>query len=163
MSEHIHPGIENKSSLPLVGVLTLLGMGLLGVVTATAIRHNPLYSDFSGYGISKYMFIESCKEALHNPAELNLNLQGQQMKLTTIIEQSKQLKTGEHLIVKSTGASSVLVGGVQQVDGDKLGLIAPVLIGADTGSTQRPIGQANMQCLYDKATKKTEVTLSVGQ
>lgn len=163
MSEHINPGVVNKSSLPLVGILILLGLLLLGVVTAAAIRNNPLYSDRDVYGISKYQFIETCKEHLDHPDELTLSIQGQQMKLVDLINQSKQLKAGEHLTVKTSANSTALVGGVQHVDAGKIGLITPVLLEADSGNQQRILGQANLQCVHDKATNKTEATLSVGQ
>lgn len=166
MSEHTNPSVVNKSSRPLVGILTLLGLLLLGVVTAAAIRHNPLYSDREAYGISKYQFIETCKEHLDHPADLTLGVPGQKVKLADLTNQLKttgSLKAGEHLNVRTNANSATLVNGVQHVDTGKIGLIIPVLIEADSGDQQRVLGPANLQCVHDKAKNTTETTLSVGQ
>lgn len=164
MSELTATRNTDRSGRPVVWVLTLLSLLLLGFVTYASIKHNPLYSDRDAYGISKYRFIETCKESLHDADNLTLSFQGQPVKLSELITSSGQLHQGEHVVVKSTGTSSQLVQGVQHVDTGKIGLISPVTIAAASNDgSERVLGQASMQCLHDKATGKTDVSLSVGQ
>ncbi|WP_146202713.1 hypothetical protein [Deinococcus irradiatisoli] len=48
----------------LLWLAIVLSVALLGFVTALAIRNNPLYSDAATNGISKYKFIEFCKDKM---------------------------------------------------------------------------------------------------
>lgn len=141
--------------------LLVLGL-LLGIVTAYAIKYNPLYSDRETYGISKYAFIEQCKEKLLETDELDLSIQGQIMKLGKVLENSKQLRAGEHAGVYISGPSKDLVAGVQPLDAGKLGLIAPVKIVAERAQEQRVLAPATMQCLHEKGQGVT-VQLGIGQ
>lgn len=160
MSQTVHSNDRTGNAFwVFLGILAIL----LGIVTASAIKHNPLYSDRDAYGISKYKFIQDCKEELQRPDDLTLNLQGQPTKLGDLLAQSKQLKPGEKVVVTPNATPSDLVNHTQKVDDGKIGLAAPVLIGAQSSDGQRPLAQATMQCVHDRATGKTEVMLGVGQ
>lgn len=145
----------------LLWLMILLSVLLLGFVTVFTVRHNPLYSDRDAYGISKYKFIEACKERLHEPAELSLNLQGQSVPLGQALTQANQLRQGERAVVETTATPTQIVQGVQEAAPGQLGLIVPVLIAAGNGEARRPLAQASMQCLYDRTTARANVTLGV--
>ena len=85
----------------LLWLMILLSVLLLGFVTVFTARHNPLYSDRDAYGISKYKFIEACKERLHEPNELSLNLQGQAVPLSAFA--STRWVTGAMQTVRYNG------------------------------------------------------------
>lgn len=163
MSELTAPRPQKQSGHPLVWVLGLLSLLALSYASYSAIRHNPLYSDRDAYGISKYRFIEECKEGLHDAKALSLNFQGQEVKLSELIASSGQLHQNETLVVSSVGDPQTVVSGVQPLEAGKLGLVAPVMIAARSSDGERKLAPANMQCVHDKATGKTEVGLSLGQ
>ncbi len=48
----------------LLWLAVILTVALLSFVTALAIRNNPLYSDAATNGLSKYKFIEFCKDKM---------------------------------------------------------------------------------------------------
>lgn len=48
----------------LLWVAILLSVALLGFMTVWAVRNNPLYSNAEANGLSKYKFIEQCKDKL---------------------------------------------------------------------------------------------------
>lgn len=50
----------------LLWLAIILSVALLAFVTLLAIRNNPLYSNTEANGISKYKFIEFCKDELSN-------------------------------------------------------------------------------------------------
>ena len=135
---------------------------LLGVVTAYAIKYNPLYSNRDTYGISKYMFIEECKTKLHNASNLDLSMQGQSMKLGEVLQQANQIRAGESIRVYTSAPSRDIVNGVQGLDDNNLGLATPVNIVAQKGTEQRILAPASLQCMYDKTKKETQVQLLIG-
>lgn len=145
----------------LLWLTILLSLLLLGFVMVYTVRHNPLYSDRETYGISKYKFIEACKERLHEPAELSLNLQGQSVPLGQALTQANQLRQGERAVVEATATPAQIVQGVQAAAPGQLGLILPVVIAAGNGETRRPLAQATMQCLYNREAGRADVTLGV--
>lgn len=152
----------------LLWIVLALTVALLSFVTYTAARNNPLYSDRDAYGISKYKFIEECRERLHDPAELTLNAgPGQQIPLLDAVRQSGQVRTGESVVVETQAAPRDIVAGVQAIESGQLGLIAPVLIAVEgeDRQTRRPLGQASMQCTYDRskpANERLNVVLGIG-
>lgn len=162
MSESTVKRSSGNAGLPFLLFLLILAL-LLGVVTTYAIRYNPLYSDRDAYGISKYMFIEQCKEKLHDASTLDLSMQGQTLKLGEVLQQANQLRTGESIGVHTTAASRDIVGGVQGLDANMLGLATPVNIVAQKGTERRVLAPASMQCMYDKTKKATQVQLVIGQ
>ena len=91
MSEHTKTTSHGGAGRALLWVALLLTLALLGFVTATAVRNNPIYSDREANGISKYRFIENCKELTHDTEELTVGAAGQSIPLKTLIEQSAPL------------------------------------------------------------------------
>lgn len=130
----------------------LVMAALLGVVTAYAIKYNPLYSDRDAYGISKYALIERCKEALENPA--NVDVPGPQgtQKLSVLAQQPGFLQAGEHLVLQSATTSPELVASVNAVDRTKLGMLLPVHVVAENSSgAKRSIAPAALQCTFARS------------
>ncbi|RJF71989.1 MULTISPECIES: hypothetical protein [Deinococcus] len=148
---------------------------LLGVVTAYAVRDNPLYSDRNAYGISKYAFIDQCKENLHETGQLQTTVvfQGQpvsQGNLNKLIQDVKLLKAGETLHVNVPASSREIVSQVQPIaeqqgQPQRTGLQwqSPVELQASGGTMHRTLSPAVMQCQYDKAKGKTETQLFISQ
>lgn len=140
---------------------------LFGIVTAYAIRSNPLHSDRSAYGISKYAFIEQCKEQLHDADTLPLLLPGQSKTLGEALKEAGQLQPGEHAAVRLSASSQAIVSGVQEVqmgeNTKQLGLSAPATILLVKNGEERPLVPINMRCLYNQQLRKAEVQLVAGQ
>lgn len=130
----------------------------LGFVTAQAIQHNPLYSDRDAYGISKYKFIHSCKEELHHPEKLHIDLQGQKLPLTAVVGQA--LTANETLAVHSKAHPKEIVASVHAAN-SALAMTMPVEVAAASGGHHRVLGAAVMNCQYNQSTRQVEVTLGL--
>lgn len=109
------------------------------------------------------MFLEHCKEELRDASNLDLSMQGQSMKLGTVLQQANQIRDGERIAVHTSAHSRDIVNGVQALDANSLGLVTPVNIVAQGNREQRILAPATMQCMYDKAKKETQVQLVIGQ
>lgn len=168
MSNQNQSSARGSKGRLLLWVVLALTVALLSFVTYTAVRTNPLYSDRDTYGISKYKFIEECRDRLQDPAELQLSAgPGQEIPLLDAVRQSGQVRTGESVVVETQAEPRDIVSGVQAVGGGQLGLIAPVVIAIEGEDRQsrRPLGQATMQCSYDKskpANERLNVVLGIG-
>lgn len=88
MSKHTTSTSHGGAGRALLWVAIILTVALLGFVTATAVRANPIYSDRDANGISKYKFIEACKEIAEDTEELTVGAMGQAIPLKTLVEQS---------------------------------------------------------------------------
>ncbi|MDB5045642.1 MAG: hypothetical protein JWQ08_1692 [Deinococcus sp.] len=137
-------------------VAILLSVALLSLVVAVAVRTNPLASDSTTNGISKYKFLEECKEQLEEADSLNVSLQGQNVPLKTLIEQSSPLAAGEELHVEVASESREWVAAAQTNPEGGWLAASPVLISIHgKNASVRPVGSAGLQCLYSKKDKKT--------
>ncbi|ANE42818.1 hypothetical protein [Deinococcus puniceus] len=141
-------------------VAILLSVALLSFVVAVAVRTNPLASDYTTNGISKYKFLEYCKEQLEEADTLSVSLQGQSVPLKTLIEQSSPLAAGESLHVSLAADSLEWVAAAQPNPEGGWLAGAPVLIAIHgKNASVRPVGSAGLQCLYSKKDKKTTVQI----
>ncbi|WP_295817970.1 hypothetical protein [uncultured Deinococcus sp.] len=139
----------------------LLTFLLLGFVTAVAVRNNPIYSDRAANGVSKYHFIEECKEAAADAETLTVSAGGQAIPLETLVTQSRPLATGERIGSSLEAPSAAVVSGTQPLDGGGWTLTGvPVTISV-IGKTTTPLGQLPLQCAYDKKAGKTTAQLQL--
>lgn len=142
----------------LLWIAIALTVLLLGWVTATAVRANPIYSDRDAHGVSKYQFIELCREELHTPNELPLMLgPGQTQPLLTAVQGTGEMRANDTLQVVSTATVVQTDQAVQAGENGQLQMTLPVLIQfRDTAGATRPLVPVNMQCSYDKTKAESE-------
>lgn len=57
--------LQDRTTSPWMWLTMALGLVALLALSALAQNHNPLYSDVDTNGISKYKFIEGCREAIN--------------------------------------------------------------------------------------------------
>lgn len=147
---------------PLLWLVLLLSLALLSFVTVSAVRANPIYSDRDTHGISKYLFLEECKELVQDTAKLSVGAMGQAVPLKTLVEQSRPLAAGERLGTSLEVESTQLVRAVQTVDAGGWTLSGlPVTINILKGSASTPLGQLPLECRHDKKTGKTTAQLQL--
>ena len=161
MSELSHPKRRSGAGRIFQWLSLVLTLALLGFVTAVAVRSNPIYSDREANGISKYYFIEECKEIAGNTEELTVSAQGQAVPLKTLVEQSRPLAAGESIRTTLEAESAQIVRGTQTVEGGGWTLTGvPVTISV-VGKSTSTLGQLPMQCAYDKKAGKTTAQLQL--
>ncbi|WP_309572658.1 hypothetical protein [Deinococcus sp.] len=161
MSELTQTKSRSGVGRTLLWLALLLTMALLGFVTVTAVRNNPIYSDRDANGISKYRFIEQCKEAAADAETLTVNASGQAVPLKTLVTQSRPLATGERIGSSLDAPAAAVVAGTQSVNGGGWALGGvPVTISV-IGKTTSTLGQLPMQCSYDKKAAKTTAQLQL--
>ncbi|THF86838.1 hypothetical protein E7T09_12220 [Deinococcus sp. KSM4-11] len=139
----------------------LLTLALLGFVTAVAVRNNPIYSDREANGISKYRFIEQCKEAAADAETLTVNASGQAVPLKTLVTQSRPLATGERIGSALEAPAAAVVAGTQSVDGGGWTLAGVPVTISIVGKKTSTLGQLPLQCSYDKKAGKTTAQLQL--
>lgn len=135
----------------LLWVAIALSLLLLGLVTALTIRANPYYSDRDANGISKFKFLEACKDQLAEDEQL-ASLQG-------LLQQSGQLQAGQRLTAQIAPEPAVLVDSVQTVPGGGWNMTVPADILVNGGGV--PLGQLPFQCAHDKAQNRTTAQLQL--
>ena len=135
----------------LLWVAIALSVLLLGFVTALTIRANPYVSDREANGISKYKFLEACKEQLAEDEQL-VSLQG-------LLQQSGQLQAGQRLSAEIAAEPADLVGSVQEAQGGGWTLNVPANI--QVNGEGAPLGQLPFQCAHDKAQNRTTAQLQL--
>ena len=151
----------------LLWIALALTVLLLGWVTATAVRANPFYSDRDAYGVSKYHFIEQCRERLHAPNDLPLMLgPGQTKSLLTAVKETGEMHDNETLQVVTDATPSQIDQAVRPNQNSQLQLQVPVMIEfKNTAGAVRPLVPVNMQCTYDKSkigNDRVQVVLTPG-
>ncbi|UBV42895.1 hypothetical protein LAJ19_01300 [Deinococcus taeanensis] len=161
MSEHTKSTSHGGAGRALLWVAILLTLALLSFVTATAVRHNPIYSDRDANGISKYRFIEECKEIAEDSEALTVGAMGQTIPLKTLVEQSSPLKTGDELRATLDAEPREIIKATQTVEGGGWTLTAPAAISIHNGARVSTLGQLPMACTHDKKTGKTTATLNL--
>lgn len=161
MSKHTTSTSHGGAGRALLWVAILLTVALLGFVTATAVRANPIYSDRDANGISKYKFIEACKEIAEDTEELTVGAMGQAIPLKTLVEQSSPLKAGDELHAGIEAEPAEIIKATQTVEGGGWTLTAPVTIAVHSGERVNTLGQLPMACSHDKKTGKTTATLNL--
>ncbi|GAA5532371.1 hypothetical protein [Deinococcus aluminii] len=135
----------------LLWVAILLSVLLLGFVTALTVRHNPYYSDRAANGISKFRFLEACKEGIGQAEQLTT--------LKSVLQQTGQLQPNQNLRAEIAAEPRQLVQSVQTLPGGGWTLAAPANIGIQ-GQTA-VLGQLGAQCVYDKAQGRTVAQLQL--
>lgn len=135
----------------LLWLAILLSVLLLGFVTALTIRANPYISDREANGISKFKFLENCKEELAEAEQL-ATLQG-------VLEQGGQLQPGQRLLARIGAEPQELVANTQEVPGGGWSLAAPANIRIE-GQTV-VLGQLPMQCVHDRAQGQTTAQIQL--
>lgn len=151
---------QGRAGRAVLWVAILLSVALLSFVVAMAVRNNPLASDDTANGISKYRFLEECKEQLEEADTLNVSLQGQNVPLKSLIEQSSPLAAGESLHVNVAADSRDWVAAAQPNPEGGWLAASPVLISIHgKNASVKPVGSAGLQCLYSKKDKKTTVQI----
>lgn len=135
----------------LLWVAIVLSVLLLGFVTALTIRANPYVSDREANGISKFKFLEACKEQLAEDEQL-VSLQG-------LLQQSGQLRAGQRLTAEIAAEPADLVASVQSVPEGGWTLNVPANIQVNGRGV--PLGQLPMQCAHDKAQNRTTAQLQL--
>ena len=161
MSEHTKTTSHGGAGRALLWVALLLTLTLLGFVTATAVRNNPIYSDREANGISKYKFIEACKELAHDTEELTVGAAGQSIPLKTLIEQSAPLKAGDTIHADLDAEPAEIIKATQTIEGGGWTLTAPATVAVHSGERTNTLGQLPLQCAHDRKTGKTTAQLSL--
>ncbi|ALW87938.1 hypothetical protein AUC44_02675 [Deinococcus actinosclerus] len=161
MSKHTTSTSHGGAGRALLWVAILLTVALLGFVTATAVRNNPINSDRVANGVSKYHFIEECKELAHDSEQLTVGAMGQTIPLKTLVEQSSPLKAGDEIHASLEATSAEIVRATQTVEGGGWTLTAPATIAVHNGANVKTLGQLPMACTHDKKTGKTTATLQL--
>ncbi|WP_034419259.1 hypothetical protein [Deinococcus frigens] len=144
----------------LLWVAIVLTVALLGFVTAVAVRSNPIYSDREANGVSKYKFIEQCRELLEDTEKLTVNAQGQAVPLQTLVEQSAPLAKGDELHAELEAEPAQIIRATETIEGGGWTLTAPATISVRNGSRTRALGQLPMQCVHPKG-KETQAQLGL--
>lgn len=156
------------------GFLLVLAV-LFGIVTAYAVRNNPLnLGDRNAYGISHYAFIDECRRELNTSTPTTVILQGQSVAsnpLNKLLQDAKLVQPGETVSVETTATSREIVKQVHpipenQEQGKKVvGLQwqTPVEVQANGSAGTRTLTPAVMQCQFDKAKGKAEVSMYISQ
>ncbi len=159
MSHHPHNTSKNGSSSTeraFLWLAILLGLALLSFVTIVAIRNNPIYSNRNTNGISKYQFIEECKDRASDAGALTIAGMGTEVTLKQLVEQTA--KPGPKDTIKAelpatTGPVEVSANTEELPDGGwKLAL--PVLVSVTSGKQTNILGQLPLQCAYTKKDHK---------
>ncbi|WP_291432301.1 hypothetical protein [Deinococcus sp.] len=161
MSEHTKTTSHGGAGRALLWVVLLLTLALLGFVTATAVRHNPIYSDREANGISRYRFIENCKELAHDTEELTVGAAGQSIPLKTLIEQSAPLKSGDTIHADLDAEPAQIIKATQTTEGGGWTFTVPATVAVHNGERINILGQLPLQCAHDKKTGKTTAQLSL--
>lgn len=135
----------------LLWVAIVLSVLLLGFVTALSIRTNPYYSDVRANGISKFKFLEECREGVREAEQLAA--------LRGVLQQGGQLQPGQNLHAEIASEPRELVQNVQTAQGGGWTLTAPANISIQ-GQTA-VLGQLGAQCSYTKAQGRTVAQLQL--
>lgn len=151
MSELTSPKRHGSLGRTLLWVAILLSLLLLGFVTALAIRANPYYSDAETHGISKFRFLETCKEGLREAEQLTT--------LKNVLQQAGQLQPNQSLVAELAAEPAERVESIQTVPGGGWTLTTPADIRI-AGQTA-VLGQLPVLCSYDKAQGRTNVQLQL--
>ncbi|OLV18836.1 hypothetical protein [Deinococcus marmoris] len=144
----------------LLWVAIVLTVALLGFVTAVAVRGNPIYSDREANGVSKYKFIEECRELLTDTEKLTVGAQGQAIPLKTLVEQSAPLAKGDELRAELEAEPAQIIRATENIEGGGWTLTAPATISVHSGSKTRALGQLPMQCVHPKG-QETQAQLQL--
>lgn len=135
----------------LLWVAILLSVLLLGFVTALSIRANPYYSDVGANGISKFEFLEKCRDGIREAEQLTA--------LRGVLQQGGQLQQGQNLHAELASEPRELVRNAQTAPGGGWTLtgLANISIQGQTAV----LGQLPAQCVYDKAQRRTAAQLQL--
>ncbi|MVN88090.1 hypothetical protein GO986_15160 [Deinococcus sp. HMF7620] len=161
MSEHTSSNRHGGLGRTLLWVAVVLTVALLSFVMAVTTRSNPIYSDREANGISKYKFIEVCKEALEDNDELTVSAGGQSLPLKTLVEQGSPLKPGDEIHAELEAEPAQVVRAAQPAEGGGWTMTGPVTIAVHSGERVNALGQLPLQCSHDKKTGKTIAQLSL--
>lgn len=158
-----HSTHQSGAGRLLLWLALLLTVALLGFITYSAIRHNPIYSDRELNGISKYHFIESCKELAKDAEKLSVNAGVQAIGLKEFMQQVRPLAAGEKIQTSFEAESTAIVKATQVAPTGGGWVMAglPVTLSIVTAGKANPLGQLPMQCAYSKADGKTTATLQL--
>lgn len=129
----------------------LIGFGLLSFVTATAVQNNPFVSSS---GISKWKFIEKCKEATHHPEKISV-VNGKTLKEVT----AKQMQKGDRLYVYLLATPQETVKGARAVDPGKWAWTSPMEVGFMRNGVKNTLGGGSAMCVYEHKEKKLSMIL----
>lgn len=160
INELTHPK-DSAAGKVLLWLGILLAAALLGFVTVTAIRHNPLNTDVAANGISKFKFIDECKTLATEPEKLSMSMGGQSMTLNDLVKQSSPLKDGESIQSTVKTESVQLIEAASSVEGGGWSMTAPVNVAIQGKTGIRTLGTLPMQCAYSKKDGKTTANLQV--
>jgi len=151
MSELTSSKRHGKAGRTLLWVAILLSVLLLGFVTALSIRANPYYSDRNANGVSKFEFLEECKEELAEAEQLET--------LRGLLQQGGQLQPGQTLLARIAAEPADLVNNTQTLPGGGWSLTAPADIRIQ-GQTV-VLGQLPMQCVRPKGETRAAAQLQL--
>jgi hypothetical protein len=151
MSELTSSRRHGGAGRTLLWVAIALSVLLLGFVTALSIRANPYASDYEANGISKFKFIEQCREQLAGAQQLE--------ELKGVLQQTGQLRPNQALRADLAAEPSGIVAGTQAAPGGGWTLTGPADIRIE-GQTA-VLGQLGMQCVHDKAQGRTVAQLQI--
>lgn len=129
----------------------LIGCGLLSFVTATAVQNNPIVASS---GISKWKFIEKCKEATHHPEKLTV-MNGKTLKEVT----AKEIQKGDHLYVHLLATPQETVKGARAVDPGKWAWTSPMEVGFVRDGAKNVLGSGSAMCVYEHKKEKLSMIL----
>ncbi len=161
MSEHTSTNRHGGAGRALLWVAIALTVALLGFVTIFVSQRNPIYSDRDAGGISKFKFIEACKEVLEDTEELTVGAGGQSLPLKTLVEQGSPLKPGDKIHAELEAEPTEIVRAAQLAEGGGWAMTLPTTIAIHSGERVTTLGQLPMQCSHDKKTGKTTAQLAL--
>ncbi|MBZ9715167.1 hypothetical protein [Deinococcus multiflagellatus] len=161
MSELTSTNRHGGAGRALLWVAIALTVALLGFVTIFVSQRNPIYSDREAGGISKFKFIEACKEVLEDTEALTVSAQGQTIPLKTLVQQGSPLKPGDKLHADLNAESPEIVRAAQLAEEGGWTMTLPVNIAVHSGERVTTLGQLPMQCRHDKRTGKTTAQLGL--
>ncbi|MFC4638936.1 hypothetical protein [Deinococcus hohokamensis] len=134
----------------LLWLALLLSVALLGFVVAVTSRANPLQSDRETNGISKYKFLQQCRELAEDAEKLTVSAMGQSIPLKTLVEQGQPLQAGDELHAELDAGSVALVRAVQPVQAGGWSMTTPTTIGVRRNGALQTLGQLPLSCSYSK-------------
>ncbi|SMB90353.1 hypothetical protein [Deinococcus hopiensis] len=159
MSELTSSKRHGGAGRTLLWLAILLSLLLLGFVTALSIRANPYVSNVQQGGISKFKFIEECKDQLSEAGKLPVNLGGQSTTLEQVLAQSRPLKAGEHILAELNAEPREVVRAAQVAQTGGWAMTTPVLLSVEGPQGSTPLGQLGLQCAHEKDSGKTVASI----
>lgn len=142
-------GGSGRTALWVVLALSLAALAYLTM--GLAIPNNPLYSDRSANGISKYKFLEQCQDGIEQAEEMG--------QIHDALVKQHMLGEDDNVRTEMLLNSRELVDSIRVSNqpGQSWAMSAPVLLRSQL--TNEPLLQVYSQCHYDRENNRAVVSL----